>query len=175
MQISKSLIFGFFLFAFSCKGQKPNTEALILNPKFNRKISAMLNFSIPFIGVKELEKNQDKVIILDAREKEEFDIGHIKGAKYLGYNNFNKESLSSIPKDAKIVVYCSIGYRSEKMGTRLKKMGYSNVQNLYGSIFEWVNQGNPIYDSNEKRSHRIHTYNKDWSKWVDNCKCEKVW
>ena len=159
----------------ACQAQKPNTEALVLNPKFNKEVSSMLSFRVPVIGVNDLVKDQKNYVILDAREKEEFDIGHIKGAIYVGYKNFDKKSINSIPKESKIVVYCSVGYRSEKIGEKLQKLGYRNVYNLYGSIFEWVNRGNQVYDVNEKLSHRIHTYNKDWSKWVDNCKCEKVW
>ncbi len=170
------IVFAFsMLINYSCHSQKPNTEALVNNPKFNQKISSMLNFDVPIMGVHELSTKQSNYVILDARDKLEFDIAHIKGAKLIGYEHFDKSVLNKIPKDSKIVVYCSIGYRSEKIALKLKKLGYSNVFNLYGSIFEWVNQGNAVYDKNEILSHRIHTYNKEWSKWVDNCKCEKVW
>ena len=72
-------------------------------------------------------------------------------------------------------MYCSIGYRSEKVGEELKKMGFKNVYNLYGSIFEWVNQGNEVVDENEKVTEKVHTYNKRWSKWIEDGKAEKVW
>ena len=47
-------------------------------------------------------------------------------------------------------MYCSIGKRSEKVTQKLKKAGYNNVSNLYGGIFEWVNQGNEVVDTNNK-------------------------
>jgi rhodanese-related sulfurtransferase len=37
-----------------------------------------------------------------------------------------------------------VGYRSEKVTEKLQKAGFTQVSNLYGGIFEWVNQGYPI-------------------------------
>ena len=71
-------------------------------------------------------------------------------------------------------MYCSVGYRSERIGEKLIKEGYSNVFNLYGGIFDWVNNDNPVYDFNEK-VYKVHAYNKDWGKWVENESCEKVY
>ncbi len=53
-----------------------------------------------------------------------------------------------IGEESKVVVYCSVGYRSEKIAEKLKAAGYKNVFNLYGGIFEWENQNLPVYDSN---------------------------
>lgn len=79
-----------------------------------------------------------------------------------------------MPKDKKIVVYCSIGYRSEKIAERIQAMGYE-VSNLYGSIFEWVNQGNQIVDNTGKETKELHTYNRKWSKWVEPDSVQKTW
>jgi len=54
-------------------------------------------------------------------------------------------------------------------------MGYKNVYNLYGSIFEWVNDGNEVVDKNNKPTDEVHTYNKKWSKWVEEGKAKKIW
>ena len=127
------------------------------------------------MGVDELMEMQEDVILLDARPQSEFDVSHIKGAKRIGYKKIDKAALEGIDKNEQIVLYCSIGYRSEKVGETLKKMGYKNVYNLYGSIFEWVNQGNEIVDKNGRKTEKVHTYNKRWSKWVEDGKAEKVW
>ena len=50
-------------------------------------------------------------------------------------------------KSDTIVLYCSIGYRSEKIGEKLVEMGYGHVFNLYGGIFEWVNRDLPVYNA----------------------------
>ena len=40
-----------------------------------------------------------------------------------------------------IIVYCSIGVRSEDIGEKLKELGYTKILNLYGGIFDWKNKG----------------------------------
>jgi rhodanese-related sulfurtransferase len=119
--------------------------------------------------------NKDKFIIFDAREKAEFDVSHIPGAIYLGYSDFNVGRIKNIPKEKNIVIYCSIGYRSEKIGEKLLRFGYKNVYNLYGSIFEWANEKYPLVSSNGKTTYTIHSYNKSWSKWVTNEEIITVW
>src|SRR5690606_42136192 len=54
-----------------------------------------------------------------------------------------------IPKQSTIVVYCAVGNRAERIGEKLLKAGYKHVYNLYGGIFEWMNQGNPVYTSGQ--------------------------
>jgi rhodanese-related sulfurtransferase len=155
--------------------QVPANRPYIDNPAFDAKVSQTISFTVPLISVAELKEELDSVYLFDARKKEEFEVSHIPGANYLGYKDFDAARLESIPKDAKLVLYCSIGYRSEKIGEKLQKLGFTNVQNLYGSIFEWVNEGNKVVDKNGKPTNRVHTYNKAWSKWVDERKAEKVW
>jgi len=110
---------------------------------------------------------------LDARELEEFEVSHLRNARYVGFNNFSLEVIKDIPKTTPIVVYCSIGVRSEKIGEKLLAAGYTNVKNCYGSIFEWVNQGNEIVDMQNQPTKKIHAYNKKWGVWVN--KGEKVY
>jgi len=168
-------IFGILFFANVSCAQVPANRPHVRNPAFDTKVSQTISFSVPLISVAELKKELDSVYLFDAREKEEFEVSHIPGANYLGYNDFDTARLENIPKDAKLALYCSIGYRSEKIGEKLQKLGFTNVQNLYGSIFEWVNEGNQVVDMDGKPTKRLHTYNKAWSKWVDERKAEKVW
>ena len=55
------------------------------------------------------------------------------------------------------MVHLILLYRSEKIGKKLKKLGFKNVVNLYGGIFEWVNSGYPVYDS-KGETEKIHPY-----------------
>ena len=70
--------------------------------------------SIPYISVQELAMPKTEAIILDAREPKEYDTSHIKDAICVGYDFFELDSITKkVPnKDAKIVVYCSLGIRS---------------------------------------------------------------
>ena len=121
------------------------------------------------------EDSPDAYTLLDARELEEYTTSHIPNAKYIGYEDFDISRLEGLSYDTPIVVYCSVGYRSEKITNKLKTAGYQNVYNLVGSIFEWVNQGHLIEDKNALPTQTLHTYNKAWSKWVDAPKIKKVW
>ena len=114
----------------------------------------------------EMTKNPD-LVILDAREIEEYNVSHIENAQFVGYDHFKMDAVKALKKDAKIYVYCSIGYRSEKIGEKLQKAGYENVYNLYGGIFAWGNASYPLVDNEGKPTTSVHGYNKKWAKWLN--------
>jgi rhodanese-related sulfurtransferase len=173
--MKKILLFLSFSCLFiACNGQVPASRAHCQNPDFDKKVANMLSFTVKTISPRDL-KRQSNVVVLDARERSEYDVSHLPNAVFIGYNSFEKKALDTIQKDRTIVVYCSIGYRSEKMGEKLTKLGYTKVFNLYGSIFEWLNQGNPVVDKNGQPTKKVHTYNKAWSRWVEDGKAEKIW
>ncbi len=145
------------------------------NPKFTKAIERYISHSVEVISVDELSETIDNYTLLDAREIEEFQTSRIPGASYFGYDNPDYSILDKIDKEQPIVLYCSIGYRSEKMGEELQKRGFTNVKNLYGSIFEWANKEYPLVDSKNENTTKIHTYNSRWAKWVDNANLEKVY
>jgi len=69
-------------------------------------------------------------------------------------------------KESEIIVYCSIGYRSEKITEQLVQEGFKNVQNLYGGIFEWKNQGNEVVRPDGKPTEDVHAYSRLWGIWL---------
>ena len=75
--------------------------------------------------------------------------------------------LHGINKNAPIIVYCSVGYRSEKISEKLLAAGYKNVENLYGGIFEWKNKRNTVVDKNGI-TNNVHPYSKTWGVWLKN-------
>ena len=159
----------------ACSQNQPIDKPRTKQPAFSKKIDGLISFTVPLMSVNELLNNKDKFIIFDAREKAEFDVSHIPDAIYLGYSDFNVGRIKNIPKEKNIVIYCSIGYRSEKIGEKLLRLGYKNVYNLYGSIFEWANEKYPLVSSNGKTTYTVHGYNKSWSKWVTNEEIKTVW
>ena len=124
--------------------------------------------SVPYISFSEL-KTKDSFVLLDAREIEEFNISHIENAINVGFDKFDSKKVSTILKDknAIVVVYCSIGVRSEKIGEKLLKLGYKNVYNLYGGIFEWKNKDGILIDNNNQTTDKVHTFNKEWSIYLE--------
>ncbi|RMZ50483.1 rhodanese-like domain-containing protein [Flavobacteriaceae bacterium PRS1] len=131
--------------------------------------------SVPYISVQELAMPKTNAIILDAREIKEYTVSHIKNTIYVGYDDFQIDSVQKkLPnKDTQIVVYCSLGIRSEDIAEKIKKAGYTNVFNLYGGIFEWKNNGFKVYDSINTVTENVHIFSKEWSKWLT--KGEKVY
>ena len=135
-------------------------------------LKTLLSHSVPEICADAVNQSDSNIVFLDAREVEETNVSGLKNSIPVGYDNFNLKTVKNIPKNSKIIVYCSVGYRSEKVAEKLIKAGYTDVSNLYGGIFEWVNKGNYTY-KNDTITTKIHAYNKAWGLWVT--KGEKVY
>ena len=76
-------------------------------------------------------------IILDVREQEEFDAGHIPGAILLPYTEIENKAEKILPdKSAQILVYCRSGRRSKIAADSLVKLGYTNIKE-FGGINDW--------------------------------------
>lgn len=121
---------------------------------------------IPYVQVSDA-KSMPEVVFLDARTAEEFKVSHIPKAIHVGYKTFKIDSLNTIAdKNQTLVVYCSIGVRSEDIAQQLKAEGYNKVFNLYGGIFEWLNQNQELHNSKGTTTDSIHGYSKAWSKWL---------
>ena len=152
---------------------------LFLNIGFSQKnIDATLKKlnknSVPYISVEELASAQN-LILLDTRQKEEFTVSKIKNAVWVGYKKFKIEDIQKkIPnRNTPIVVYCSIGVRSEDIGEKLQNHGYTKVKNLYGGIFEWKNKGRAVYNAQNKKTKKVHAFSKQWGKLLTNA--EKIY
>jgi rhodanese-related sulfurtransferase len=106
-----------------------------------------------------------KAVFLDSREPEEFAVSHLHKARFVGYKTFDLSTVSDIPKTQPIVVYCSIGARSQDIGKKLVAAGFLEVYNLYGGIFHWVNQGHPVFAA-DGVTERVHAYSRTWGIWL---------
>lgn len=152
------------------------STATFAQKKLDKLLDKWNNRNVPYISVETLAMPSTDAILLDARELEEYKVSHLKNAIHVGYNSFDKsETLKKLPQDksTKIVVYCSLGIRSETIAFKLINEGYTNVYNLYGGIFEWKNNDFPIFDAKGNQTEKIHAFNKNWSKWLK--KGEKVY
>ena len=142
------------------------------NGAFKAMLETMYKKTVPLVSVAEL-KRMPNVVLLDTRARTEYDVSHLPNARWVGYDDFDLKRVSDIPKEANVVLYCSVGYRSERVGEKLLAAGYQRVHNLYGSLFEWVNQGNPVVDKAGKPTQRVHAYSRLWGIWLK--KGEKVY
>jgi rhodanese-related sulfurtransferase len=151
-----------FLGATTGLAQQTIQEVLL---KYNKQ-------SIPYIYPEMLADIQkdSTIVLLDTREIKEYQVSHIKGALYVGYENFNLQKVSKTikNKEAQIIVYCSLGVRSEDIAEILQKAGYTNIQNLHGGIFDWKNNNLPLVNAKQKQTDSVHVYSKKWGKWLTN-------
>ena len=140
-------------------------QAEVMNTSFGKMLDTLLSHAVQEIVPEQL-KDKSAIIYLDAREKSEYNVSHIKDAIWVGYTGFKKKRIDDVDKNAEVVVYCSVGYRSEKIAERLKKLGFKNVSNLYGGIFEWAHHNNEVYNENGVTD-SIHAYDKNWGQWLE--------
>lgn len=127
------------------------------------------NDTVDYISVEELQEH-DNIIILDTRQWEEYQVSHLKNAIWAGYDDFEMDKVvRAVPNKATpVVVYCSIGVRSEDIGEKLKRKGYSHVSNLYGGIFAWKDKGYPVYNAKGQVTEKVHAYSKYWGGLLTN-------
>lgn len=129
------------------------------------QVFQMINENFPNLPEKsvselaQLQKENTSIYLFDVRKRKEFEVSHINGA-------YNLTSVTQIEdkvprKDALIIVYCSVGYRSAAVVEKLRLHGYQNSYNLKGSIFQWANSGYKIYKGNEETT-QVHPYNSKW-------------
>ena len=122
---------------------------------------------ISAIQLTKLLQKKPNIKLFDTRAKSEFNVSHLKNSIFVGYDEFQLEKIQQeIHKNDTIVVYCSVGVRSEQIGEQLQKAGYTNVYNLYGGIFDWKNSNYPIYNLQNKATDSIHAYNKKWGEFI---------
>ena len=78
------------------------------------------------------------VIILDVREQEEYDSGHIPGAVLLPVGTISEETAAAVipEKDSVVLVYCRSGNRSKTSSAALAELGYTGVYE-FGGINTW--------------------------------------
>ncbi|MCS6928300.1 MAG: rhodanese-like domain-containing protein [Saprospiraceae bacterium] len=135
------------------------------NGAYRALLNVLLDHSVPELTVHEAAASASAYVFLDAREWREYEVSHIAQAKWVGYKTFELLQLQQLPKDTPIVVYCSVGYRSEKIAEQLIRAGFRKIWNLYGGIFEWVNAGYPVYNTNGP-TEEVHAYDRKWGVWL---------
>lgn len=148
-----------FLVSLSATGQT----------NFDKKLKSLYKNTVPLIQSETLSTKIEKgenMLILDTRSFKEFQVSHLPNALFIDYNDFDSEKVKAVNRRTKIIVYCSVGYRSERIGEKLIKMGFSDVQNLYGGIFDWVNNNHAVVNQSGLKTDSVHTYSKDWSRWL---------
>lgn len=108
-----------------------------------------------------LEVPGQAIRLIDVRSPEEFAISHLPEA-------INLQKVAHIASEiskrgrTKTVLYCSVGFRSAMIAKQLPAWMQPEVYSLDGSIFEWANEGRPLW-RDRGDGDRVHPYGRRWA------------
>lgn len=128
------------------------TEALRVNMSGGTSVAQLLSEAaaeVPFISMEEVKNRvaagANDLIVLDVREKEQFDAGHIPHAKHLSRGQLELRVNEAFPDPTvRIVTYCEVGKISTLAAATLRRMGFTRVLALDGGMKAWREQGFPV-------------------------------
>jgi len=87
----------------------------------------------------------EKFVLVDVREDNEWEKGHLPSAIHMGRGVIERDIETSIPETGtKLILYCGGGFRSALVADNLQKMGYTNVFSMDGGWRAWQEAGAPI-------------------------------
>jgi len=84
-------------------------------------------------------------VLVDIRENDEWDEGHIPGAVHVGRGHFEARIEAAAPdKSRPVLLYCSAGNRSAFAAKTLEELGYEHVSSLSDGFTGWKRNGFPV-------------------------------
>ncbi|MCW1884132.1 rhodanese-like domain-containing protein [Luteolibacter flavescens] len=98
------------------------------------------------VKIEQTEKHlADGAQLLDVRTQEEWDEGHIKGAKFvpIAKDGFLEGAKAALDPKKPVLVYCKSGGRSARAAKQLREAGFT-VHDLAGGITAWKKAGKPV-------------------------------
>ena len=94
--------------------------------------------------VKRRMDEEEKFLLVDVREDNEWARGHLPGAVHLSKGIIERDIERTVPDpNAKLILYCGGGFRSALVAENLQKMGYTNVESMDGGWKGWLDAGLP--------------------------------
>jgi len=125
------------------------TEALRTNMSGGKTVTQLLSeaaAAVPFMALSELDTRlageADGVVILDVREKDAYDAGHIPFARHLPRGQLELRVNDELPDPtARILVYCEFGKISTLAAATLRQLGFLRVVALDGGMKAWRDSG----------------------------------
>jgi len=97
------------------------------------------------VTVRQVAENLDSpaIQLVDCREQEEWDAGHIDDSHFLPLGEFERR-LDEFDRDKQIIVVCRSGNRSHTAAKFLVASGFDDAKSMAGGLIDWVEQGNDI-------------------------------
>ncbi len=100
-------------------------------------------------------------VLLNARTEAEYEVSHLRGARRIDPYKPSLTGLTRFSRNTPVVVYSSAGYRGARVASWLGQAGYPHVQNLGSSLFQWINEGRPIFKGG-RPAEVVHPYDGWW-------------
>lgn len=88
--------------------------------------------------VRDMQARNERVVYLDVREPNEWNLGRIPHAIHIPRGNLESKVEGVIDRAQKVVVYCARGNRSALAALTLKEMGYADVASMARGIQGWA-------------------------------------
>jgi rhodanese-related sulfurtransferase len=128
------------------------TEALRTNMSGGKTVAQMLaeaTASVPFMSMAELHARVEALpadlVVLDVRERDAYEAGHIPGARLLPRGQLELRVNTELPDPtARIVTCCDFGRISTLAAATLRTMGFQRVAALDGGMKNWAEAGYPL-------------------------------
>ena len=110
-------------------------------------------------------QNRDRQlpVLLDVRTAEEWNVSYLPGARRVDPAVSAEAVLPDGTRDTDVVLYDAVGYRAAELATRLRAAGFTRVQCLDGSIFQWANEHRPLVRNGESVT-RVHPHTQYWGR-----------
>ena len=96
--------------------------------------------------VREMLARGDDVAVIDVREPNEWNLGHIPGATHIPRGVLESSIEPRVPRERKLVLYCASGNRSALAAEMLGQMGYGDVSSMAGGFRGWAQAGGEVED-----------------------------
>jgi rhodanese-related sulfurtransferase len=173
---------------------KKNQESVTPKPKSSLSMTITCKTikakfpSVTQLSTQDLQKWIDEptsnIVLLDVRPEEEYNVSHLEGSHRVDPDTTDMEKVLEVinnlkleGKDTQVVAYCSLGYRSSQLATRvlnhLKKTPPAEaseekpalkISNLEGSLFKWANEDRQMVNNENEQVKLVHQYTKIWGK-----------
>src|SRR6516164_5817112 len=105
--------------------------------------------------------SKENFVILDVREKHEWDEGHLPDAVHIERGFLEQKIEGAVrDKNTPIVVYCQGGSRSAFAAKTLQELGYKNVISMAGGYGDWKNNGLPFVVPEKLSKNRLARYSR---------------
>lgn len=108
------------------------------------------------------ERGMEGVVLADCRMSEEIAVSRLPG-RCISEAEFERQLPAIVKEQPVVVAYCTIGYRSSKFVEKYADRTDLEIYNLSGGILQWVVDGYPVVDAQQKPVLDVHTFSKSYA------------